>query len=680
MVATVYLFLFIACGFIISFSAFKEAKYAFKLVASSVFGITLLQWLPVVFALFFNFTLTSHILALITAIIISAVFVFIFKLKPTDFIPKTKPTLSIILILSGIYLIFITLALHSFRYENGEIYSSQATYGDMNLHLGIITSIAQSVDFPPNYSILPSELLSYPFLSNSISSSFYLLGASLNLSYFLPMFFAGANVIGGFYLFLRTCFRKNSKIILAIIIFFFSGGFGFFYFLPTSLSDLSNFTRIFTAFYETPTNNIENNIFFVNTIVDMMVPQRSTLFGWAILFFTLANLNIARKTNSLKHFILVGILGGLMPMINTHSFVNLAIISACWLGVSLTKNAKSGIKLMLCLLPFIFTIIQFVVWNDRDNPALLLIAVVLIAIPTSMTIFIGDYNINKLKNWGIYLVVVLVLALPQLFTWTFTQSDNEGFMRAYFGWSNTGDNYLWFYLKNLGLISLLFIPSVIFAKRSIVQTISPIIPLLIFSELIVLQPNVYDNNKIIFLAYALICVVCADFCVNVYHKIKGKSIFLSRALAVLTVFIFTISATLTMGREYLASYLLYDKPRVELAEFVKSSTSVTSTFLTGDRHNNEISSLTGRYLVCGSPTFLHFHGLNYFGTAQEVKLMYEQPAEYTHLFEQHNTDYILISKYELRDYAIDTEYFSANFDLIYYDESENISLYAVKYS
>ena len=56
-------------------------------------------------------------------------------------------------------------------------------------------------------------------------------------------------------------------------------GLGFVYFLGSA----DSFAGIFTGFYTTPTNFVEKNIEWVNPIVDLLIPQRATLFGWCVL-------------------------------------------------------------------------------------------------------------------------------------------------------------------------------------------------------------------------------------------------------------------------------------------------------------------------------------------------------------------------------------------------------------
>ena len=61
------------------------------------------------------------------------------------------------------------------------------------------------------------------------------------------------------------------------------------------------------SFYETPTNLVDQNIRWVNVIVDMLIPQRATLFGWAVLFPLLYVLYRAVYEHCERYFIIAGI-------------------------------------------------------------------------------------------------------------------------------------------------------------------------------------------------------------------------------------------------------------------------------------------------------------------------------------------------------------------------------------
>ena len=82
----------------------------------------------------------------------------------------------------------------------------------------------------------------------------------------IPAFFS---VASGVYLFFEDWFKRADKAVLAFVLFFIGGGFGFAYFMDGLRVDPYNFTRIFTEFYETPTNLVGENVRWVNVIADM---------------------------------------------------------------------------------------------------------------------------------------------------------------------------------------------------------------------------------------------------------------------------------------------------------------------------------------------------------------------------------------------------------------------------
>ena len=305
-----------------------------RLLVGSLWGSVLLQWLPALLAFAVGFTPLAQWLGLGIALALAAgALAGCRRLSRPGF--GVREALSawarrkFLWVVLGVWAFFCFLVWHSFRWEGGAVYSSQATYGDMSMHLSFLTSLANQGDFPPDYSLLPGTRLSYPFLSDSISASLYQLGAPLWFAYQLPMWAAGAQVLFGLYAFFSAMTESRAQAALAWVFFAFNGGFGFFYFLG---GGVENFTRIFTAFYETPTNLVGENIRWVNVLVDMMLPQRATLFGWAVLFPALYLLCRAVYQGQRRCFFLVGLMAGALPMIHTHSFLALGLVCGVWLA------------------------------------------------------------------------------------------------------------------------------------------------------------------------------------------------------------------------------------------------------------------------------------------------------------------------------------------------------------
>ncbi len=220
--ALLFLLLFQCAGILISFCAMKEKSYFLKLLCGSVIGSAALQWIPIFFSFLLGFTLAANFLGLLSFLAIVLIIVARGENKEkvkAIFVCDTAVDKKKVAFLVVTFFVFTGLLLHSFREIDGSIHSSQCTYGDMSMHLGFITSIAEQGVFPPEYSILSGVKLAYPFLSDSISSSLYLFGAPLRFAYILPMLLAAIQVFGGALLFFRLWLQDRAKIILAYVFF-----------------------------------------------------------------------------------------------------------------------------------------------------------------------------------------------------------------------------------------------------------------------------------------------------------------------------------------------------------------------------------------------------------------------------------------------------------------------------
>ncbi len=682
-----YFLLFQILGILLSLKLLHRQKPAFAILIGSVLGSFALQWLPALYAFFLNFTIVSHVFALFTfVLIVAAVFVRC-KDKGFPILKKQDFTLEPILFLLVPLYIFVIIMLnkHTIPYIDDSLHSGQSTYGDMNMHLGFITSIAKQQTFPPEYSILPGTKLAYPFLSDSISSSIYLWGSSLRAAYLFPMYFALAQVFFGMYALAKQLLYVvnkscRGKTILAFIFFFFNGGFGFYYFINQGF-DSDNFKRIFTAFYETPTNYVSENIQWHNVICDMLIPQRATLFGWAVLFPVLALLMKGRKNKDLTSFILSGILSGGLVLIHTHSFLALGVLCAVFLVQDLAENMYKKeepkrwpvisrlVLVAMFLASMTFLSIRQRSDNALDSSLILSLGIAVLAFFAGILAYHMKKGLSKeiLMTWGVFLGIVLLLAVPQLFGFTFRQAQGEQFVRGSFNWANSTDGYMLFYLKNLGILFILTILMLIFGTRKQIQIALPACLLWIVCEFILFQPNPYDNNKLLLVAYLFFCIAVSDFVWDtVPSLIKNHKKLLRGVTVTATVVLSSFAAILTIGREYVSDYELYSSDYVELCQWVEENTSPADIFLTATNHNNAIASLTGRNIVCGSGTFLYYHGVNYQQNEADVQTMYEQPEQRDALLKQYNVSYIVVGPWEWSNYSIpDLEEMYTNYDVVY---------------
>ena len=509
-----------------------------------------------------------------------------------------------------VYLLYTHVLCYDPR--SGAYYTGQSGYGDIAMHLAFIKSIAVAGEMPPHYSLLAGqELFGYPFLCESVSSVFLLLGAGLKFAYILPEIPALAGVFGGVWLLARQALGRAGKANLAFVLFVLGGGFGFAYFLGSG----AQFASIFTGYYTTPTNYVQENIRWVNCIADLLVPQRATLMGWALAMPCLYLLHRFAFEGETQLWLPLGLLAGCLPLMQTHSLLALVLMSAVYLLRPLAEALRS--RALRGLLP-----------------------------------------------WLGYAAAAGILCLPQLFGVIFRQTGvGHGFLQPVFNWVNngTGENYFWFYIKNLGLVYLLAVPAYFSARRPLRRLYWGGLAVLAVSEFVVFQPNYYDNIKLLFFWFLLACVLVAGALWDWLARLKSPR--LRAALLAVCLLLGTLSSVLTLGREIVSRYQVFSADAMALAEYVDENAAPDALFLTGQQHLNPVASLAGRDILCGSTLYVYFHGMDYGRQAAAVREMYETPGEA--LLAQWGVDYVLFSSCERNDYDADEAWYAARWPVWY---------------
>lgn len=517
---------------------------------------------------------------------------------------------------------------HTLHLVNGAYWCGQSTFSDLPMHLAFIKNIAVQGKFPPQYPLLAGQgLFGYPFLCETVSSVLLVLGAPLKAACLLPQALALLAVYGMFWLLARRVLGGAGKASCAFWLFFAGGGFGFAYFLEGLGRDKSNFTRIFTAFYETPTNYLEKNIRWVNPIADMLIPQRATLFGWALLLCCLYLLWRFALEGEARLWLPLALLAGCLPLTHTHSLLALVLISAVLLARAVLQDEGRA------LLP-----------------------------------------------WLWYAALAGALCLPQLWLVIFRQtSGGHGFLRWHWNWANEGDSYFWFYIKNIGLVYLLLIPGFWHAGKKLRWLYGGGLAILVLAECVVFQPNNYDNNKLLFVWHMLGCLLAANLLCDGAALLCGhaKSRRQGRAAAALALaaalFAGCFGGVLTLGREAVSRYEQFSAGDLALAEFVEQNVAPNALFLTGSQHVNPVASLAGRLILCGSDSYLYFHGMHYETQREAARQLYEAPSE--ELLTRWGIAYVLIGRYERSEFAVNEAFYAAHYP-VWYQNAED-TVYAV---
>ena len=608
-------------------------------------GIVLEMWLPALAAFFLGFTAAAHAVAagLLLAVTLGCHFARD-KREAARWDEKEKAELIRMLavvipltILSG-YLQFT----HTMRVdEAGNWHVGQSTYGDLPMHMSFITGIIGK-RFPADYPFYPGTRLSYPFLTDSLSSTFYLLGSSIQASIAVPgtimmgLCFMGVMVLG------REMTGGGKVAILAALLFFLNGGLGFLYDFDLAGSgwDEGYFStvgeriqNILTGYYKTPTNQPDpNNLRWSNVICDMMVPQRTLLGGWCAVMpcFYLTDAVFRPKKrdpeNGMRGLILLGVMAGALPLIHTHSFLALGLASAGCMIYDLIHGDPNAMMI-----------------RRRRGQILM--------------------------PYLIYAGIAAALAAPQLICFTFRQAfQGEGansFLTFQFNWvNNRGGNgmrdlYLWFYIKNIGLPFIALIAAVIDKNPRRRRLFAMALPIILAAEFIRFQPNEYDNNKLFYLAWLLCCMIAADWCREIWIRMKGTR---SRYfLAAAAVFVTFLSAGLTIWRECKSDYVAFSRESVEAGEFARDRTEAEAVFVTGTQHLNPVLSIAGKEIVCGPDLWLYWHGFDTRERQNELKRFYEDPERNAEIPQKYGAGYVFVSSYERSEYDVDEKALDRNY-------------------
>ena len=596
-------------------------------------GILMEMGLPALRANLFGFTVAAHIAAAAAAVALAALCYAAREKAPLAAMRETDRRQLAVMAAVGLPLTALSAYLQYTHCimpaSDGSLWCGQSTYGDLCMHLAFITSL-ENMSFPPSYNLLVGTALSYPYLTDALSTTFYMLGMPLNLSLVVPGTLLMALTYAGYMLLARQILGGRHKAAaVAALLFFLNGGLGFLYDFDLAFTD--NFARIreiFTGYYKTPANQPDLNLRFSNVIADLMIPQRALLGGWAMGLPALYLLISSVRAKSVRQTALLALWAAALPLVHTHTFLALGLFSGGYLLGNLIERKE-------------------------DRRGILLRA-------------------------GLYLGVVLALALPQLLGNAVRQTLEGGSLRFQFNWVNNSggrglkDFYFWFWVKNAGLPFILAVCACLCARRrGNLDIVLGMTAIYVVAETILFQPNEYDNNKLFYIWFMFAMILAADYGSMIMRRLAGLP---GRALLCgLFLWASVFSGALSLGREAVSGYQLFSANAVAAGEWIRENTDHDDVFLTGQQHINPVCSLAGRQIVCGSDLYVFFHGLDYGKQSEDCKRFYENPRENADVLADYDVRYIYVSDYERAEFDVDLDALDEAYALVY--ENDDVRIY-----
>jgi hypothetical protein len=507
-------------------------------------------------------------------------------------------------------------------HADGGIYSGgESTAYDMAYHAAITTSFAYGDNFPPLYTPMPPAPLLYPFLPDFLTSLLVVSGLDLHFALVctaVPLCLA----LTGIFYFLAVRLLKWSDLLpvnevragwmafTAALLFLLNGGLGFMSLLRDWWGSGTSLWHSLAHVDVNYTHIAEKGLVWPNVITDMLLPQRTSIFGLSLGFIVLTCFAIVwRRTNDETPsaskwrdwpvLLSAGILAALLAFFHVHSYAAVGLISG-----------------------FLFFL-------------------------------------RPRKVWLVFWIPALVLALPR-FLELGGQLAAPGFTRFQPGWKGQGEpSWLVFWLRNVGLPALLIIPAWLRASRSLRRFYVSFVVLFVLSLLFVFSPNDYDNLKLMVYWYAGTCVVIASWLGRLTVTRTG----LACSIGLVTISIF--SGALAIVYEWHASKLVFDRGQIAVAEFVKHETAPHSLFLTAPSLHQPALSLAGRAIVRGATAWLWSHGYAFAEREADVRAIYAGRDDANELLRYYRVDYVYLGQTEATELGANRAFFDAGFPAVY---------------
>ena len=515
------------------------------------------------------------------------------------------------------------------------VYSGGSTTYDLPFHLALTTSFLHGQNFAPIYTPFPPAPLLYPFLPDFQISILAALGMDLRLALLstsIPLAFALTVLFYSFALRVASTSAKSfepsklqiSAAALATIIFLLNGGLGFYYFWNDWRRSGKTFPSFWSQLEVNYANMGERQIQWTNFIVDTMLPQRSSLFGFPIALMVFTIFAIAWRNWSLNEnkknslcgvglLLIAGTLTGLTPLFHAHVYMGIGLISG-----------------------FLFLL-------------------------------------QPRRQWLAFWIPAVLLALPHLLSIVGHIGSSNSFMRFQAGWrGHNAPVWIWYWLMNIGLPTLLIIPAWFAAPPLWRRFYLPFLFLLVFSLLVVVSPNDFDNIKLMYLWYAPTSVLIAAWLVHLASVDRRR--LPARLLATVLAILCMTSGLLALQHEIVSHRLVFSYEEMAAANFVRERTAPRALFLTAPTVFQPVLSLAGRPVVRSESAWLWSHGYEFADREADVKSIYAGSDEARALISYYGVDYIYLGPEE-RQAGANRSFFEGNFSRIYH--SPNIAIYDV---
>ncbi|MFN3533668.1 MAG: hypothetical protein ACK41Q_14390, partial [Candidatus Brocadia sp.] len=532
-----FIIISIITGFLLTY--FLSARYSIfeRAAYGAVIGLGLHTWIVYLFSLLCGLQFKSLYISSILLIVLCSVILIIkwtsFKEKIVSEIQDIKDDFLLnkisyyvhIAVFSFFTTIFWRLFCRTIIWKKESMYIGLPNnYGDLPLHLAYITSFVWGNNIPPQDPAFAGEKLVYPFLADFLSAIFLKLGLDFRDILFIPGLLLTVVFYGILYYFTYRLTKNRLAAIISLFIFFFAGGFGFYYFFQDIVDTSHSFWSFLMHLPRDYTKIPSLSYHWITPLTCLNIPQRPFLFGFPItmLIFTLLYTGIEHK--KWREFLFAGFLAGALPFFHSHSFLAMLMVS----------------------IP-----LGLIFWDWR--------------------------------KWFLFFMPAFILSLPQVL-YLSGHVGGGSFFKPNFGWMAGKENFFWFWLKNTGLFWPLMIAGftiTLFFHKGTDHRVPaypglyslPFLILFLVPNLVLFAPWNWDNIKIFIYWFLGTTPIAALAMAHLYENTRYK--ILSRVGFFIIMFFLTVAGGIDVFKYAIApvyGWKEFSAEEMELAERISTET------------------------------------------------------------------------------------------------------------
>ena len=506
------------------------------------------------------------------------------------------------------------------RYEEDGIWAGQINiWSDWAQHVSDVTSFAYGDNFPPEHPRYADTAYAYHHLPSLTAAALVTLGMDPAYALTLHSFVFSICILLSLFAFARRLTADGGAAALTLVLFLLGGGLGW-----VLVATEMNGAGVWVTLRERPFDlgrQLEENFRWQNVFFSAIAPQRGYLYGMPLTLLTFTLLAVAVRRGRRRLFVAAGIAAGLLPFAHLGPLPTLALIT-----------------------PFLFLLFPS-------------------------------------RNWLFFFGVWIALTVPQLY-WQQGGEVGGGVSGAgtrwLVGWLADPDPWPWFWLKNLGW----FVPLLGLALIDRETGPEPgrrflwaFMPTFAIANLVVLQPDPWDNAKLLVYWFLAVCVLVAALLVKTWRAYREPVV---RTLIVGVIATMTLSGALLNLQQVLGTdrYRWLSTEEIELAEAVRAATPPHALFAVGLQVTHPVPMLSGRRVLMSYPGWIWPRGIDPAPRERDLRAIYAFGSDAPRLLAGYGVDYVVIGPIERSELGANEEAFRARYPIAV--STENYAVYDVR--